>query len=423
MILRRALVASAALLASAVAATAGAQSTVTCGGTMPGVGGTMFTATPIYITGSSALEPLIKNVGVKLAAPTNTTPYVLIYNKDGGSCAGVNRIKGDGNIPVGTTMIYVPPDATSAKPTLNCNISATTPQLGDLVLSDVDATLCPGVTAQPTGTFDTHGPVNDMVFITPMQSMSTGISAEQAYLVFGLGDKGMVTPWIDPTMYFIRTNDSGTRAMINAAIGLGTHAWLGQDGTANGGKAFGSGDVYNKVAGNAMTAPDATIGILGEDFLDTGTNRSSVKALAFRAFKQLHAFWPDSTVTATDRKNVREGRYAIWGYVHMIASGANGKATSAQADYFINLIKGTLPTDPGFDITDLIASTHLTPTCAMKVTHDIEGGAQKPYSDPAPCGCWFDNKMGSPAAASCTACTSDATCGSGKCRRGFCEAN
>ena len=113
--------------------------------------------------------------------------------------------------------------------------------------------------------------------------------------------------------------------MINALIGIGTHAWQGQDGTANGGKAFGTGDVFNKVAGNAQTAAEATIGILGNDYYDAGMNRASVKSLAFRAFKQHFAYWPDSTATSFDRRNVREGRYPIWGYVHMLASVAGAR--------------------------------------------------------------------------------------------------
>ena len=82
--------------------------------------------------------------------------------------------------------------------------------------------------------------------------------------------------------------------------------------------------MFNAVVGNNQTAADKTIGILGEDFYDASTggvsNRTSVKALAFRAFHQQRAYWPDSTLTSRDRLNVRDGRYAIWGYVHMLAN-------------------------------------------------------------------------------------------------------
>ena len=167
--------------------------------------------------------------------------------------------------------------------------------------------------------------------------------------------------------------------MINANIGVGAHAWKGADGTAGGGKANGSGDVFNKVAANAATAAEKTIGILGDDFYDQGTNRASVKALAFRAFKQHYAYWPDSTVTSRDRKNVREGRYAIWGYVHMLLQMSGTTPVSTVGKYFVDLIQGTLTPAPSFDATDTIVDGHLMPVCAMKVTRDIEGGPQKAY--------------------------------------------
>ena len=404
-----------------LAAATTAQAQTTCGGTMPNDAGANFTATPIYISGSTALEPMLKVIGPKLAQLASN-PYVIIYLKDG-SCAGVNRINTDGKLAAGTTMLYIPPDYVSTK-TYNCNI-ATGGQVGDLVLSDVNATLCPGIAAQPANTKDYQGPVNDMTLVVPSTSTQTAISAEDAYLMFGMGANGMVTPWIDPMYYYIRTPDSGTRAMINANIGVGAHAWQGLDGTAGGGKAFGSGDVFNKVAGNAQTAPEKTIGILGEDFLDQGTNRTSVKALAFRAFHQHYAYWPDSTVTSRDRRNVRDGRYAIWGYVHMLLQMTGATPVSAAGKYFVDLVQGTLSPAPAFDATDAIVDSHLTPICAMNVTHDIEGGPMKPYSDAAPCGCYFENRATGVAPSSCTACTGtgQGTCATGKmCRRGFCEA-
>ncbi|MCU1282037.1 MAG: hypothetical protein JWM53_5583 [bacterium] len=409
-----------AIAGACLGAATTAQAQTICGGTMPNDAGANFTATPIYITGSTALEPMLKTLGPKLAAQA-TTPYVLIYLKDG-SCAGVNRINTDGKIAAGTTMLYIPPDYNSTK-TYNCNIAAGG-QLGDLVLSDVDAKLCPGISAQPANTKDYQGPVNAMVVVVPSTSTQTAMSAEMAYLIFGMGASGQVAPWVDPMFYFIRTPDSGTRAMINANIGVAAHAWQGLDGTAGGGKAFGSADVFNHVAGNAQTAAEKTLGILGADFYDQGTNRTSVKALAFRAFKQHFAYWPDSTVTSRDRRNVRDGRYAIWGYVHMLLQLTGTTPVSAAGKYFVDLIQGTLSPAPSFDATDAIVDSHLTPVCAMNVTHDIEGAPQKLYSDAAPCGCYFENRATGVAPASCTACTGagQGTCASGMCRRGFCEA-
>ncbi|MFT3770579.1 MAG: hypothetical protein QM820_34565 [Minicystis sp.] len=51
----------------------------------------------------------------------------------------------------------------------------------------------------------------------------------------------------------------------------------------------------------------------------------------------------------------------------------------------------------------------------------VEGGDFSLYSPSEPCGCFFESQVGTPSA-SCTVCTSDATCNGGKCRHGFCEA-
>lgn len=415
---------SLALVAGAIAVSSQpAYAVVTCGGTMvKSDGTTSFTATPIYISGSTAVEPMLKIFGAQLASQA-TNPYVLIYDKSG-SCGGVTQIQGANTIPANAVVNYVPPDQSPTAATPTCTIGATA-QLNDVVLSDVDATLCPGVSAQPTGTKDYQGPVNNMVMITPATAQTrTAISAEEAYLVFGLGANGGVMPWVDPMFYFIRTPDSGTRAMIAANIGIGAHAWQGQDGTANGGTAYGSGSLYTAVANQAQTNPDKTIGILGSDYLDQGTNRNTVHSLAFRAFGQHWAYWPDSTVTSYDKINVREGRYAIWGYLHMLLQvDGSGNPTSANGQYFVNLMQGTLTPAPSFNVNDAITDSHYVPQCAMKVTHATEGAPLQPYKPAAPCGCYFDARIAGTAPASCTACTTDATCGSGKCRFGYCEAN
>jgi ABC-type phosphate transport system substrate-binding protein len=371
---------------------------------------------PLYVSGSTALEPLLKQIGPKIAA-LGTNPYTVVYLKDG-SCSGVARLyTGGGTIAAATTMLYLPPDYVAGTAVPSCTVPAGG-VTGDLVLSDVDGSLCPGNPALPAGVTDFHGPVNDMVFVVPSTSTQKTMSAEMAYLVFGMGMAGNVSPWVDPMYYFIRATDSGTRAMINANIGVGAHAWLGQAQS-------GSGGVFMMVSAQQNVQPEKTIGILGEDYYDQGNNRTSVKALAFRAFKQNKAFWPDSSLTARDRKNVREGRYKIWGYVHMLAATNGGTVTSPGADFFIKLMTSNLgaATPTTFDIQDVITDSHLTPVCAMKVAHDIEGGDQKPpVNPPPPCGCSFEARATGAMPPGCTACTT--TCpGSGVCRKGFCETN
>jgi ABC-type phosphate transport system substrate-binding protein len=396
-------------------------------------------APPVYITGSTALEPLLKKLGPIIATQA-TNPRTLVYLKDG-SCSGVQRlVNQSGNITV--NMLYLPPSgfcdttATPAKAPCTCTVAAASPIVQDLVLSDVDPTLCPNTTppfsSLPAGWKDFQGPVNDMVFVVPMTSNYKSLSAEMAYLLLGKGAGGQIMPWMDPTYFYIRTNDSGTRAMITANIGTTTNAWQGcmYKGCPNPVPtpppgANGSGDVYNDVAAqNNSPNADKTIGILGEDYYDQGNNRTTVKALAFRAFGQEKAYWPDSSVSARDRKNVRDGHYKIWGYVHMI-----GPTTPGNGQFFIDLMQGNPPAGFTFpagsaDIDDVITDTHLTPRCAMNVTHDIEGKDQKALgsSAPPPCGCSFEARATGATPAGCTACSGAMPCASGVCRKGFCEA-
>jgi ABC-type phosphate transport system substrate-binding protein len=367
---------------------------------------------PIYITGSTALEPLLKTIGPLLAGAA-TNAHTIVYLKDG-SCAGVARIIGDGLIK--QNPFYIPANYVQGATVPTCTVDTTAGQAETMVLSDVDPTLCPGVTsAMLTGITDYKGgPVNNMVMVVPNTSTQQAISAEMAYLVFGKGDQGMVMPWIDPMYYFIRANDSGTRAMITANIGTTTHAWLGKPET-------GSGGVLTDVTAQATTNPEKTIGILGEDFYDQGNNRSSLKALAFRAFHQQYAYWPDSTLTSRDKRNVRDGRYAIWGPVHMLAHTSGGTISDPNAQYFIDTMQNNLATNPGFDVDDVATDSHLVPQCAMKVKRDIEGGPQSVFTPAKPCGCSFEKRATGAEPAGCMACTT--TCpGSMVCRKGYCEA-
>jgi hypothetical protein len=407
------------LALGAAAGTAHAQPACTALGNDPVTGNPL--PPPIFITGSTALEPMLKVIGPKIAAD-QTNGRTLVYLKDG-SCGGVARIDTDGLIK--QNMLYIPasydPGTMPSPPT--CTVPGTGIP-GDLVLSDVDPTLCPGGT-KPATVKDFQGPVNNMVFIVPSTSTQTAMSYEMAYLVFGLGASGMVMPWVDPMFYFIRPTDSGTRAMIAASIGTTTHNWQGvfQDPVTL--KNFGSGDVVSHVSAQSTTAAnEKTIGILGEDFYDSGNNRAAVKALAFRAKNQHYAYWPDSTLSSKDKRNVREGRYFIWGYVHILtAVDGSGVPTSAGAKYFTDLMAGTLsPAPAGFDVIDSTVDSHLVPSCAMKVTRDIEGGPMRPNAPAAPCGCYFDNRATGTAPAGCTACSAASPCATGVCRRGFCEA-
>ncbi|HEX2570138.1 MAG TPA: hypothetical protein VH877_11315, partial [Polyangia bacterium] len=136
---------------------------------------------------------------------------------------------------------------------------------------------------------------------------------------------------------------------------------------------------------------------------------------------QRYAYFPDSTATSFDKINVRQGRYLPFGYLHLVAAinATTNVPLRAGATQFINWVLGSAQ-NPPFDIIDLQIQARTIPQCAMSVQRSAEGASLTAYQAPEPCGCYFEFKA--TGATSCTACTSDATCGSGKCRRGYCEA-
>ncbi|HEX2573448.1 MAG TPA: hypothetical protein VH877_28120 [Polyangia bacterium] len=364
---------------------------------------------PIVVAGSTAIGPVIRAMGTVLAG--QASPVTLIYQSQG-SCTGVNAIVNDvtptgactsGVCITGNATYY---DATGAAQT--CTLDAGGQHV-DVGVSDVFANTCPGVT-RPATVGDFLGPVQAMTFVVPSASTQRAITFEEAYFVFGFGTNGQAQPWTNESLFFIRNQSSGTQQIIANAIGVPAARMRGVD-------SGGSSGVLNRVT--ASTDPERTIGILSAEFYDQ--NRSSLKALAFRGRRQRYAYFPDSTATSFDKINVRQGRYLPFGYLHLVAAidSTTNVPVRAGAAQFIDWVLGNAQ-NPPFDAIDLQIQARTIPQCAMSVQRSAEGASLTAYQAPEPCGCYFEFKA--TGATSCTACTSDATCGGGKCRRGYCEA-
>ncbi|MCE9575661.1 MAG: hypothetical protein K8W52_21095 [Deltaproteobacteria bacterium] len=380
----------------------------------------------IYTGGSTAFGPVIKAIDQSLVASSSDT-VVVFANSSGqtGSCTGSNFILADvtptgacasGACPTGTGQWY---DAAGVVQT--CDLPADAHL--DVVFSDVFLSSCPGAPAtQPAEIKDTQGPIQAMLFVIPklLPAPQQAITAEEAYFVFGFGGvNGMASPWLDNTTGFthqyIRNKGSGTQQMIGRGIGL-PGAYINTD-KMKGTDAGGSGGVITGVG--ASTDP-TTIGILSMDQYDA--HRDTLRALAFKSFKQWFAYYPDSTPSSFDKANVRDGHYNIWGPIHFFTR-MNGTATvRPNAQKFLDILNGVTPNTPS--ILDVQIGARVIPQCAMKVKRDIELGPVSKYTDAAPCGCYFEQKAAG--TTSCTACTgADGTAcsGGGVCRHKFCEAN
>jgi hypothetical protein len=384
----------------------------------------------VWIQAADTQVPVLRALGAKLKAQT-TTPITIIYTPNG-SCSNLPLIYNNTDFTsnaAGGGTFYIPDgyDGTSIPPTCTAP-TVGSGQKADLGISIVfpDKTDCPSLPAKPATVGVTQGPVQAMVFAVPggvstnMGSTQTTITAEEGYLVAGLGPmKAMVAPWSDPTYFYGRTATKGTQISIGANIGVASAKWQLLADAQH--QIDQSTNVLSSIANQATTGnAEKTLGILGVEIYDGA--RATVHALAFRAFKQNKSYWPDSTPTTFDKRNVRDGHYPLWSYVQYAAPQATGGgALNAGAQLIIDMLSGKLVTTaPAFEPLDVVISNGLVPACAMKVQRSVEGGDMTPVSVAEPCGCYFEFKA--TGATTCTACTDSSTCGTGMCRHGYCEA-
>lgn len=405
-----------ALFASALAATVVLGTSHAFAQTTPPTVACSAQPNPVYLAGSTALRGFVEIVGKLLAADAN--PTTVVYQAQG-SCTGVSRvydadptkrvikdIPAAGSTPANYAVFY---KADGTKQECSLPTEGTEVNIG---LSDVFAKSCGNFEA-PGGTTITDylGPVQPMVFVVPATSKQTVISAEAALMAFGLGGAaGKSAPWTDPRFFFIRNASSGTQQMIAAAIGVPAGKWWG----VNRGGATQVRDQLKIVVDVAQA--ESAIGILSSDVADV--ERANLRTLAFKAKGQTCGYLPDSSPTARDKQNVRDGHYDIWGASHLFARTVNGTPVSTAAQAFLaRFVTPQLPKE----LVDAIIAGGLVPQCAMQVTRTEEVGPLASFAPPYSCGCYFDNTTRGKT--SCKACKDNSECGGTTpvCNYGFCE--
>ncbi len=360
---------------------------------------------PVYVAGSSAVRPVLQALGKALA--NAATPSTIVYIGASGSCDGVNSIVTGLKVTAGSTYV----DNTGAL--LPCTLPAGG-QAVNVGMSDAFPTSCPDVTpALLAGIGDFAGPVQSMNIVVPKAATQTTISAEAAYLTFGLGAAGK-TDWDNPALYAIRNFQSGTETMIAHAINVPTNKWKGVD-------KGGSGGVVT-----AISAPtgdvNKTIGILASNDADSTANRMTIKRLAFQPYGEQCALYPDSSFASLDKFNVRNGLYQIWGPLHMLAKvDAGGVPTDPKAKELLDVILGNTVI-AGVDPVAIEIDTNTVPQCAMNVQRKAELGPITAYNPTGQCDCFFESKRGT-LPASCKVCTMNADCTAAApaCNHGYCE--
>ena len=382
--------------------------------------------TVVYITGSSAAKPFLQQIAQQLV----TQKVFLIYESTG-SCVGVDAIVNGTPMTTGPTAAAL--SATYWDSSASNGVACDLPALGvsaDIGASDVFAQSCTGfelANLDALGIRDAHGPIQTMTFAVPVSSAYSEISAEAAYFAFGFGKAGGIRDanggnaiWSDENYLFKRSATSGTQAMLAAAIGVPAGLWKGKSHKA-------SDDVAASIqaAGQQAATANAALGILAADYIDSKNLRAQVKVLAFQDSSQRCAVFPDSTASAHDKRNVRDGHYPVWGPLHLLlrvdATGKPINAANRQAvTDIIGYLSGTKALPNGVQLLDVYAQSGLVPECAMHVSRSKDGGNIVPYQPSSPCSCLYDVKA--TGSTTCTACKVQGDCGAGEtCSLGYCE--
>lgn len=362
---------------------------------------------PVYVTGSTAAQPLLIELSKYLV--TQSSPITIVYLGQG-SCTGVDAILNGTPITGSGSSGLSTWDATGALH--SCDLAK--PVVADIGISDVFATTCFTLPGGLTGNVgDFLGPVQSMTFVVPAGSPEMSISAEAAYYVFGFGAASGVSPWTNESVMFRRDLNSGTQRMIAAAIGVPPDKWKG-------GANSSSGDLLQKLT---MASPrEQAIGILAADVAED--NRTVLKVLAYQHAKQSCGYYPNHDATSNEKLNVRDGHYAIWGPLHLLTRlDSKGYPLSPAAADVIGYLTGSKTASGQLDLIFFEAQRHVVPQCAMRVSRTQELGPMSPFAPAGACGCYYEKVANG--ATTCTPCQRAADCPANApvCSHGYCEAS
>jgi len=381
---------------------------------------------PVYLTGSSAFEPMLAQFSVAIQNANKGKPaseQVNLVYLTSASCDGITSVMNQTSM-TGTGHYYLAGATAAAAPsTNNCAFDNVTkggnlglkPHVG---VSDVPYNLCPGAsgTAMPATLGNWNGPTQSMLLVVPKANATmTSISAEQAADIWGCGANGGISPYIDEIAIQQRSSSSGTQILIGRAIGVAPGVFKGNANS-------GTGALISSLL--AVSDPMKAIGFIAADAFLAAANVGKMNPVAFRAFNQTKAYYADSTATSIDKRNVRDGHYAIQSpvnYFAQLTAGQPAPLVKKTLDY----ITGSVPMDPatpnGF--VDVVANAGNVPSCAMTVQIAPDStGYFAPYKPALACGCYFESVVTKSSPAACVPCTTSATCTGGKtCQTGFCE--
>jgi hypothetical protein len=363
---------------------------------------------PVYVMGSSSLATIAAELGALASTVPITLVYATAHSCDGAKAIVVNESAAEAGETTGT---YWDVSGTAHQ----CQLDAAS-QYEDIGMSSVFAEQCLALPQGASGIGDFLGAVTPGVMVVPTTSKQSVISAEALYYIVGLGST-TVAPWTSLDYVFISPsagNGGGVQLDFGLAIGVPAGNWFGTPTTQG-------GENITQIATSPQ--PDGTLAVMATDVAETPSTSSTIKELAYQDFGQNCGYYPNSTETSVDKKNVRNGNYPIWGFTHMFAKvNAQSVPLNPNAATIIGYFTGNIPTPTGNFLKYLI-NDHVVPVCAMQVTRSAEMGPLSPFTPHLRCDCYFDSiAVGS---SSCPKCSTSTDCPSTAptCNLGYCEAN
>jgi hypothetical protein len=377
---------------------------------------------PVYLKVGATQQPLMKALGRALRDEAD--PITLVYVTSG-SCANTEYIYN--NKPIdNATAFYVPSTAEDAswntsKTALSCTVPLPAGLPIDIANSATYVSSCgQDYETPPAGITAFSGPIQGYGFVVPKNANTpSAITAEEAYFAYGFGSNGQVMPWNDTNYIYRLPASLSTMTCMAGAAGIFPFSKA----------AVGTTNTNLFASPNALLdallkspAPEKTLGIVGLELYDH--DREHLKLLAFKSRGQDSAYFPDSTSTSFDKKNLRDGHYTPWApTVWITKTDGDGKPTNPRAKRVIDLILSN-PSEvaPSFDPLELLIGVNLVPLCAMEVTREpYESDPLKPYQPEQPCRCLYESIVDKATPADCTPCDVNTPCQAGTCSHGFCE--
>ena len=384
------------------------------------------TADTVYMAGTTAVIPVIRLMGARL----KKVGVTLLWNENSEGCGSVytlTRTTSAGQRSVFTQYTEDPNQPGKVYPT-NCN--GPLGKMPDLVINDVAWTSCAAAYSAnpsapppplPTGFAEFPGPVQGLVPIVAMGFIQyNDITVEElADLYICLSKGNILTFTSDQFIYDYNSVTSGMRELFARGLGLPNASPL----VTGAGSTISAESMVTGCVSPA-TSPDQTIGYTSTEYYDQYRDR--VRALKVRGVNQKLAYWPDSDMAATDKLNIREGRYTLQGPLRLVAAvDSKGVPTPEVAKHVIDWFQGN-PVDPAlqlpFDINEIYAQRGVVPQCAMKVKTDADKPVFSHYSPPQPCHCSFQFlATGKTSCAACTGTDASACPDKQVCSHGYCE--